>query len=508
MNTKPQRRVKHISFSFPISLFVMSLLLGAFLACKDDRSKQEDFHVDITNQTQIQQIGPGREGSGDQSGKTRSPKIPLREGETLLGLYSLNVDDDAEEEQICILKRRDDSSSFIRVAVLDQKSSSGSWQRIWDGATLATKFPTFSLSVKDMLGTHELDIIASGMNDSGRQTLSIYHPLKGSTSQADQYRLILGIEADAIEIQEIERPEAYALGMATGIPWMVLSYDQDQVSENYLDQVETSWLWNPSQKSFERGQSKNISGSKIEQKIVERYLNRDSATFERFLTGIWYLNSGDGKATKESRIIHFDPENRSIAFSESGDLSSLSVFTWNDSQATKLGIFISTHNTGIDSMKRFLDVELRGPDSISLRIIEDIYIRADPGTLWNGTYRKYMPSSLKQESANEPKALSGRFSIPGGAQVVFSPPRFSWKTADIETQGVFSQYSMGAAIVIIFKTMKASGVITSSQTYKIERREKKDSSGVYEEITLRPARTTVQGLELLDQDPIILEQLR
>jgi hypothetical protein len=53
--------------------------------------------------------------------------------------------------------------------------------------------------------------------------------------------------------------------------------------------------------------------------------------------------------------------------------------------------------------------------------------------------------------------------------------------------------------------MKASGVIIKSRTFKLERKEKKGSAGTAETITLSPARTTTGGLDLFDQDPIVLD---
>jgi hypothetical protein len=481
---------------------ILLAILALGPSCGRGASSRDDFHVDIT----VNSKGGGDQSSKnaqDQDGgqKPRSPKLPPREGETLLGLFAINIDADIEEEQVCALKRRDDSSSFIRVAILDQKSSSGNWQRIWDGATLATKFPTFNLSVKDMLGTHSQDIVCTGMNDSGRQTLTVFHP----TGSGDEYATLLGLEADSMEIRETERPESYALGQSDGDPWNVLSYEQNPDSSNYLDQLETAWTWNPRKKAYEKGTVQAISGSNIEQKIIERYLNHDAPTFEKFLSGIWYLNQGSAKSPGAGKIIQFDPESKTIAFSENDDMVSLSVFAWNDSQATKLGLFVSTQNTAVDSMKRFLDVELRGPDTISVRVIEDLYMRSDPISQWNGTYRKMSSENGDSPAEPQPKALSGRFVSANGVEMVFTPPRFLWKGSGPEQQGVFSQYALGDSMVIVLKSMKASGVIIKSWTFKLERKEKKGSAAGGETITLSPARTTTNGLDLFDQDAIVLD---
>jgi hypothetical protein len=494
------------------SMIILAAASSALLiCCSCERSSRgrDAFHVTVS--AQGQNVSPQNKNlpaDPEGNGKNAIPKLPPRDGETLLGLYSINLDADIEDEQVCILKRRDDSSSFIRVAVLDQKASSGNWVRIWDGATLATKYPTFNLTARDLLGFHAMDIICSGLNDSGRQTLSAFHPDPDGEGQIKGYSTIVSIEADAIEVRESERGEAYAFGQSEGDPLTVLSYEQDQGSTNYLDQIETEWTWKAARSAYEKGVPKRISGVNIERKVIERYLNRDAATFEGFLSGMWRLNLANAKGSDDNRIIQFDPANRTIAFSEKGDLASLSVFTWKDSQATKLGLFVSTQNEAVNSLKRFVEVELCGQDSISVRVIEDEYMRADPSSQWNGIYRKLVPGQQSSAAARTPKSLSGRFHSTVGADILFSPPRFEWKEGELAEQGVFSQYTLGEATVLVLKSMKASGIITRTRTFRIDRKDMRDSEGAFEELTLSPARTSAAGLELLDQEAIVLRLTR
>lgn len=486
---------------------LLAAAAAALLASSCDRSSRsrDTFHVSVSAQGQGAQ-DQGKKAPGDGEGGTKSaiPRLPPRDGETLLGLYSLNLDADLEEEQVCILKRRDDSSSFIRVAVLDQKASSGNWVRVWDGATLATKYPTFNLTARDLVGVHALDIVCSGMNDSGRQALSVFHPELDKEGQVKSYATILNIEADAIEIKDSDRTEAYALGQSGGDALKVLSYEQDQGSQNYLDQIETEWTWNGGKSAYEKGSPRRISGVNIEQKVIERYLNRDAATFESFLAGMWRFNAATSKGPEDNRVIQFDPSARTVAFTEKGDMGSLSVFNWKDSQATKLGLFMSTENVQVNSMKRFVEVELCGMDTISVRVIEDDFMRADPGSQWNGIYRKLVPGSQPAAQARPVKGLAGRYRSASGTEFAFTPPRFEMKDGERAEQGVFSQYALGEATVLVLKSMKTSGVITGTRTYRIEREDKKDSVGRYEELRLSPARATVSGLELLEQDPVVL----
>jgi len=182
----------------------------------------------------------------------------------------------------------------------------------------------------------------------------------------------------------------------------------------------------------------------------------------------------------------------------------LSVFNWKDSQATKLGLFMSTENVQVNSMKRFVEVELCGMDTISVRVIEDDFMRSDSSSQWNGIYRKLASSQPAAASVRPVKGISGRYRSSSGAEFFFNPPRFEWKEGDRAEQGVYSQYGLGEATVLVLKSMKSSGVITGTRTFKVEREDKKDSDGLYERLTLSPARTTVSGLELLEQDPIVL----
>ena len=91
--------------------------------------------------------------------------IPLETNETLLDLYSFNLDPDDEEEQILVIRRADDQNGLIRIVVADYSQQSRRWLRTWSGETLATNIKTFQITISDLLGSHEVNIICTGMNE-------------------------------------------------------------------------------------------------------------------------------------------------------------------------------------------------------------------------------------------------------------------------------------------------------------------------------------------------------
>jgi hypothetical protein len=386
------------------------------------------------------------------------------------------------------------------VVVLDQEGQRNAWVRLWEETTLATKYPTFSVSIKDMTGTHEKDLVCAGMNDLDRQTLLVLHPDRQGGPGVPAYGRIAAIEAESIEIVETERSPAYAAGLADEAPWEIRSHEQDLTSRNYMDKVETRWTWNPAAASYMPAERRQVSGQAIEQALVERYLDGNPSTFERFLSGIWYLESGPPPGVKGARLIQFSPEFREIVFSEEGDVPSLSVFNWENSASTKRGLYISAAHQEI-KLRRFVDIELLGAESVQVRSTDNVRFSADSGNPWNGAYRKYIAHPSEggwTDGADTAVLPSGCFQGPQG-ELEFAYPRYTWKRDGSLDSGLFSAYAMDGTHVLVLRSLSPSGMLTRTRSYAM----KGGGAGGEAALILSPVRISVEGLEYLEAEQIV-----
>ena len=146
-----------------------------------------------------------------------TPKAPLEPGEKLLKVINLNLDLDRQEEQILIFRGEDSMDSTIHIAVLDYEEVIKDYRRTWKGSTLATDIRSFSVSLADLIGDHNLEIICAGMSSDNRQSLTIFRKTKQANKTGLFYTDILRLRANGtIEILEITRSHSYEAGMTSG----------------------------------------------------------------------------------------------------------------------------------------------------------------------------------------------------------------------------------------------------------------------------------------------------
>jgi hypothetical protein len=106
--------------------------------------------------------------------------------------------------------------------------------------------------------------------------------------------------------------------------------------------------------------------------------------FENFINDLWYYVSPQG--TIDTRqYLYFDPARKEIIFF--GD-DAQQVFYWQSSTPTRYGLFIRSQNISINTLLRFIDIELESMDSIRLRVNEDVRLRITANTTWDGSYRR------------------------------------------------------------------------------------------------------------------------
>ena len=150
--------------------------------------------------------------------------IPALPNEVILNVTSFNADQEESEEQVLTVRKTDSPDGRLSIVValyVDQKKA---WIRAWEGETLSTKLTTFSIRAKDMLGDHNLDLVCTGINDSGEQTITIFRPSPGSLDFTE----ILSLAADSIAIGESDRSEGYQLGQTNGDSWPVYRLQRGQ----------------------------------------------------------------------------------------------------------------------------------------------------------------------------------------------------------------------------------------------------------------------------------------
>ncbi|GHV60845.1 hypothetical protein AGMMS49587_03500 [Spirochaetia bacterium] len=312
-----------------------------------------------------------------------STRVALEEGEVMIAVLSQNFDGDPPEEQFIAYRNLLEAESPVYIAYIDYDETGREYRRIWNAPTAAVRPGTVSLYTQDLIGDRGDCILVTGMNSQGEHTLTVFR--RNNKSLETPFSKIAELRIDgSIGVQESERTQAYQLGLAKGQSFPLTAFGHDYESENILDQVETTYTYNPKKGRYEQSSITRVPGSQIEQRRLRELLSGAPGVFENFINDLWYYVSPQG--TLDSRqYIYFDPPSRELIFF--GD-DAQQIFTWQNSSHTRYGLYITAQNISVTTLRRFLDIELESLDSIRVKIFEDVRLKIGVNNSWDGSYRR------------------------------------------------------------------------------------------------------------------------
>ena len=319
-------------------------------------------------------------------------RVPLADGEVIISVLNSSFDGGPVEDQFIAYRNLLELESPIYLTYIGYDVASRTYKRLWSGQTAASRPGTVSLYTQDLLGDRSVCVLLSGVNSLGEHTLTIFRKNsgqpQGSTSvNNDLFSKIAEFRIDgSIIVMETERPQAYQLGISRGQSFTIAAYGRDFESVNIMDQVEIIYEYNAENGLYEQRNVTRIPGTQIEQRKVRELLGNSQA-FEEFITGLWYYVTPGGTIDKR-QYIYFSPSSREIIFY--GD-ETQQVFTWQNSTVTRLGLYISSHNISVTTLRRSIDLELETLESIKVKVFEDVRLKIGVNAPWDGSYRKAGP---------------------------------------------------------------------------------------------------------------------
>jgi hypothetical protein len=415
---------------------------------------------------------------------------------------TVNLDLDETDEQIIVFKRRDDPDDLIRLLVVTFDPIRNSWIRAWEGATAATSVRSFSVYTDDLIGDHEQEIVAFGINNNGEQTLDVFRRTSDALGLGLSFSPILSIAADVtIEIEEVSRSEAYeAMETISAPSYRVVAERRDQESENVFDTVKTTYFWDYSARRYVAGRVESISGDVIEDSRLRDLFAGNEQDFEQFLSGPWYRSSDAG----EIQIAFFDPREETIVF-HSGYLQQ--SFIWDNSTKTVYGRGISLFvtNESIRTVNKLVNISVQDLNRITVSI-------AGSNGL-DGTYERLTGSLQTAVLRSDARVrlsdieLSGLYRADEGLEIVFSAPEFTYRTAESRKVGGYVLYELGAELVLSLKFVDENRLPVEQRDYRVTYEQIQDDDRLVRRLQLEPGDVGIAGFSESGEDELVLEQI-
>jgi hypothetical protein len=443
------------------------------------------------------------------------PRIWIDPQYTVLQIVNFNLDKDPDEEQVIAVKKVSEVSSPVRLLVVDADPASGTYYfESWDTDTNATDVRVFSLAMKDIIGDHTLQIVASGMNEAGKLTLDVFHVLPPTQGKGLMYKPVCQLVADEIGIEEAERPDSYATDAKPGPAFPVVAYLRDPDSQNVMDLVRIRYSWNTAESRYVPGAAEKIPGEEVQQaQLKTLFTGSSEQAFEQFISGSWVqvvpARSARDKDTYAS-IITFDPLGRRISLS-SGNTQE--AYLWRESHRTIYNrmLAVGENETVLQiQLIRTFAISVNDPNTITVTMISN-----DSGESPTVTYTK-VNEDIRQklldrpdsQAALSPLALSGRYLGRQGLAIDFDPPRLTWSDTDGRKTGTYVLFSVGGGTILSTRFHAENGETDGIRSWRVDYAENKSPVSITRTLGLSPVQLTVNGYEEANGYDLSLQQFQ
>ncbi len=444
----------------------------------------------------------------DQRGQAvilNQPKVSLPANLIAHQTIDINLDGDEVDEQIIIVKQRDDPEDLVRIVVVDYDMVRNSYFISWVGSTRSTNLRALTVYADDVTGNQLPEILVFGLNSRGEQTLDIFQWNTQSSVYGIQYQSILSVQSDVgIEVINQRFPNQSK-------PVVVIN--RDLGSENVLDTIRTTYMWRGVENRFVLSDSVSVSGASIAQSQLADLYGASETVFMNFLRGPWYLDEpgADPQDPRNLKLLFIAPEQNGIALYRPGRLLS---FYWVSLTKAVYGgrVRIDMRNEIIPSIQAVGTITLQTLDSLGLNITSSDSWSFLPND-WNGLYRRLPAASQDQlvQQRNQQihlnsQQLSGLYQAADGSEIFFSNPHLTLRTQGMEENGGFAVFRYQDEDILQITFLNPNGTISRSMDFLLQYEEEEQEDSIKRTITLEPIALLTSGFTPLGGGRLQFEQ--
>lgn len=503
---------------------LLTLCLSLAMACTDaakpgGKGGVSDLIVPKAANGIVLDKPTGGDDGGALAGGGHEAKVALDPNMLVQGILEENVDTDPAIEQLVIFKNKSDPDDLLHLMVVDYDEAHAQWSPTWQAATRAVNIKTFMVRVMDLTADGLPELVCQGTDKAGNLTLDVFKRASPAPQFPLAYAPILSIGADiSLEVQSAE-PVAAETGddaSAAGVkakPVDIVAQAKDLESQNPLDMVQTVYRWKESRDNPAGGQylvaaSQKVPGNTVQETALDQLYRGSAQDIERkYLAGAWIHSYVNQRKKSIDQILFFDPQSRTVRLIEGDRMES---HQWASTRKPPYGgsLEASLVNENFKSLHSMAAIQVKDLNLLSFALTDRNDWTGDFQRLSAEQEERYFAHTLQRVPIDK-LILNGLFRSESGQEIVFSPPRFSWRDGAARSQGSFITYQLNDTVLEC--TFTDSRGLTDRVAYFIAKVDENNQARakVLRLLTLYPAVLTVDGVS---RDPgagdaLHLEQL-
>ena len=428
---------------------------------------------------------------------SEKPVIEIGIDEVLINTLNLNLDLDSHEEQIIVLKHRNDPDGRIYITVADYSNVTSTYIRVWQSETLAENIRSFMVYLDDLIGDHNSEIVCSGRDAGGNTTLNVFWK-NTSDNNLSYIPVFEKTVKGTIDINQMERVRGYHQGLKDGVSYTITMTSEAAAEDGTMNLVKTVYYWDFPLRQYIELSSEIIENNDIAETRLSYILNGDESVFYDFISGPWF---------KDQQIIYFDPENESSTF-YTDDIQE--NYDWMNSYKIMSNLlYTRCKNEIINYIENEIYVRVIDVDEvkITVRDIDNQTRKKNENEIWTGTYVR-MNNDMKADTVKtlesvidvtELPVLTGQYISDAGDLMEFYGSDFYMKNAYEEISGGFAVYSADFNILNL-KVIDDNGMVSEERSFAIDYREDRKENSIERTIVLTPGTLSIYGFHVSDTE--------
>lgn len=435
------------------------------------------------------------------------PRIPLEDDELLIDLLNINLDLDSYDEQILVVKQKDNPDSSIRIVTADFDSVTASYQRTGEYQTGASIGSSFNIILEDLIGDHSQEIVCSGRDNEGRQTLEVFRRKKqgGVLSYS---RIFSAALQGTIEILSEERSQLYKSGVREGESYPILTVGEDEQTENPFDSMASTYYWDFTAKRYIKIREESIPGTKIEDTQLGDIRRGDGETFLSFTEGPWFRTGTADNGESVEKIALLSPQNQTLTFYAEGVQE---IYTWKQAFKSWDRLSFEGNNELLPYITSIITMRLVSSDELAIDV-QNITIdtrKRSTDLDWTGVYRRYGTSRTEKRepwARGDLPELSGPYISDMGWEITFDRPFYRLEQEGDVLKGGYALF-MADVPIITLRPQNSQGVPGKAASYSFDFNVKESENQLLRSLVLTPGELSVRGFIPYEENIIRFEQL-
>lgn len=443
--------------------------------------------------------------------KSIPPKIAIPDHMPVLQTINMNIDSDAPDEQIILVKEGSDINARFKILIADYLQIFEYYALTSENITQATNVQSFQATPMDVIGDHNLEIVCTGYNKNNGQTIDIFKYDPASVSSGLKFINILSLSsAGSLELihdkpgasYPVERQQEDMTPGSDIITKEIYTWSPDATGKSRIGSYRLSF-----QETLRKAR---VSDAKL-RKIIQ---SPSKEARLNYLTGQWKLEAG----SKSGVYLFFDFKDQtfSIYTDHSGLDGESNMENYYYLKYHRL-LYNKIRLEGVNELHDFKKVRFYITYLTMDRMKVEVYdndssrARLKPNSSRSGYFSRISEEDLEGLALNrsEPEqklpSISGIYNERPGKQYIFEYPFYKIKNKNNDIiQGGYAIY-MADVPIMEMQTFDERGVVRSRQCYRFSYNESRTGRKLFRTITLIPGKLTVHGFEETSKDPLKLE---